>query len=477
MKRSLRSRGLFGRLLLCALLAAASSAPVSADQYGYDELGNVETLSNPRGVRSYTYDEIQRLDTETGYTGNRDHAYDLNGNRTTDGASAPGTPTTATYTSNTNRIATLNGAAVTLDAAGQITNDGLNSYTWDDAGRLKTVSRGGQLRATYYYDHKHRRTRKVTTAAAPQGAKTLVYHYDDQDRLIAETTETGAPVRSYLWAGEHLLAQVEYTLNATTGLYTVSRELLFELDHLGTPRQARLNTGTAVWRWESDGYGNTLPNEDPDGNGQKTYVYLRFPGQYFDEESGLHYNWHRYYVPRLGRYLSSDPIGVAGGVNTYAYAEGNSISFTDPHGLNPLAGAEAGFMGGTAVCGPICGAVGAAIGAGIGAWGANEAYNIYSESQERSSSAGKKKGIEQWNKHPPIQPGLYTCRYVMYFPEDQCKDGQCPPYVLGRGYSPMLTSAMSQARMETQEKIPPGCGHQHHGQMWCRYGGNSPFMP
>jgi RHS repeat-associated protein len=336
MKRSLRGRGSFGRLLLCALLAAATSAPVSADQYGYDELGNVETLSNPRGVRSYTYDEIQRLDTETGYSGNRDHAYDLNGNRTTDGASAPGTPTTATYTSNTNRIATLNGAAVTLDAAGQITNDGLNSYTWDDAGRLKTVSRGGQLRATYYYDHKHRRTRKVTTAAAPQGAKTLVYHYDDQDRLIAETTETGAPVRSYLWADTTLLAQVEYTLNATTGLYTVSRELLFELDHLGTPRQARLTGGSAVWRWESDGYGNTLPDEDPDGNGQKTYVYLRFPGQYFDEESGLHYNWHRYYVPRLGRYLSSDPIGVEGGDNIFAYANQNPISKIDPFGLTAI---------------------------------------------------------------------------------------------------------------------------------------------
>lgn len=333
MKRSLRGRGLFGRLLLCALLAGATSAPVSADQYGYDELGNVETLSNPRGVRSYTYDEIQRLDTETGYSGNRDHAYDLNGNRTTDGASAPGTPTMATYTSNTNRIATLNGAAVTLDAAGQITNDGLNSYTWDDAGRLKTVSRGGQLRATYYYDHKHRRTRKVTTAAAPQGAKTLVYHYDDQDRLIAETTETGAPVRSYLWADTTLLAQVEYTLNATTGLYTVSRELLFELDHLGTPRQARLTGGSAVWRWESDGYGNTLPDEDPDGNGQKTYVYLRFPGQYFDEESGLHYNWHRYYVPRLGRYLSSDPIGIEGGNNTFSYVLGNPLRYTDPKGL------------------------------------------------------------------------------------------------------------------------------------------------
>ncbi|EGK70167.1 hypothetical protein METUNv1_03554 [Methyloversatilis universalis FAM5] len=317
--------------MLC--MALVLSGAVRADSYEYDELGNLKTLTTPRGARAYTYDEIQRLDTETGYTGNRDHAYDLNGNRTTDGASAPGTPTTATYTSNTNRIATLNGAAVTLDAAGQITNDGLNSYTWDDAGRLKTVSRGGQLRATYHYDHKHRRTRKVTTAVAPQGAKTLVYHYDDQDRLIAETTQTGTPLRSYAWSDENLIGQVEYVANATNTGYEIGRIVYYELDHLGTPRQARERTGTVVWRWESDGYGNTLPNEDPDGNGQKTYVYLRFPGQYFDEESGLHYNWHRYYVPRLGRYLSSDPIGVVGGINTYRYANGNPLSFVDPLGL------------------------------------------------------------------------------------------------------------------------------------------------
>ncbi|WP_374339328.1 RHS repeat-associated core domain-containing protein [Methyloversatilis sp.] len=314
-------------------MVLALSGAVRADSYEYDELGNLKTLSSPRGTRTYSYDEIQRLDTETGYTGDRDHAYDLNGNRTTDGATAPGTPTTATYTSNTNRIATINGAAVTLDAAGQITNDGLNSYTWDDAGRLKTVSRGGQLRATYHYDYKHRRTRKVTTAAAPQGAQTVVYHYDDQDRLIAETTQTGTPLRSYAWSDENLIGQVEYVANATNTGYEIGRIVYYELDHLGTPRQARERTGTVVWRWESDGYGNTAADEDPDGNGQKTYVYLRFPGQYFDEESGLHYNWHRYYVPRLGRYLSSDPIGVEGGGNTYGYVEGNPLRYTDSMGL------------------------------------------------------------------------------------------------------------------------------------------------
>ena len=315
-------------LALIALLAMPGLS--RADSYQYDELGNVQTLSTPRGVRGYTYDEVQRLDTESGYTGTRDHAYDRNGNRTSDGASVP---TPVTFSAGSNRVATINGVSIVIDAAGQIASDGTNQLTWDDAGRLKTVSRSGTLYATYYYDHRQRRTRKVTTAAAPQGARTIVYHYDEADRLIAETSETGVPLRSYLWADDTLLAQVEYQFNATSGLYTVLRELIFELDHLGTPRQARLTDGTVVWRWESDGYGNTAPNQDPDGNGQATYVYLRFPGQYDDEESGLHYNGHRYYAPRLGRYLSSDPIGINGGSNTYAYVEGNPLSGVDPEGL------------------------------------------------------------------------------------------------------------------------------------------------
>nr|WP_306441347.1 RHS repeat-associated core domain-containing protein [Methyloversatilis sp. XJ19-13] len=109
--------------------------------------------------------------------------------------------------------------------------------------------------------------------------------------------------------------------------------LYLELDHLGTPRQARIDGGAIVWRWESDGYGTSPANEDPDGNGQPTTVNLRFPGQYYDEESGLHYNRHRYYVPRLGRYLSSDPIGIEGGTNTFAYANASPIRYIDPKGL------------------------------------------------------------------------------------------------------------------------------------------------
>ncbi len=104
-------------------------------------------------------------------------------------------------------------------------------------------------------------------------------------------------------------------------------------DHLATPKIATNPTGTVVWRWESRAFGNYKIEKDPDGDGTNVNVRLRFPGQFKDGESGLYYNWNRYYDPAIGRYVTSDPIGLDGGPNSYLYVGANPLSSIDPTGL------------------------------------------------------------------------------------------------------------------------------------------------
>jgi RHS repeat-associated protein len=327
---------------------------------GYDANGNVVSKTTPAGVTSFTYDPLDRIDPEAGPAGARNHDFDAGGNRTTDGAG-----TTAGFTPNTDRLAAINGVAVTLDAAGNLVSDGTYQYLWNSLGQLAELRKPDHtLIATYHYDHRNLRTRKVTTAAAPQGAGKTFYHYDQAGRLIAETTPGNTPQATYIWNGDILTGFIVH--QPTRTVYTV------QTDHLGSPFQVRTLAGQVVWRWESEAFGRTPPNEDVDGDGNKLTLNLRFPGQYFDRESGLHYNWHRYYSPRLGRYVQVDPIGIAGGLNVYEYARSNPLSYTDPLGLWSIGfelyggiggGINASYSNGTL---ELTGRVGVGLGGGFG---------------------------------------------------------------------------------------------------------------
>lgn len=107
-----------------------------------------------------------------------------------------------------------------------------------------------------------------------------------------------------------------------------AEELYFvHTDHLGTPRMITDANQQTVWE------GKQLPFGETDISNSQIEYNLRFPGQYYDSESGLHYNYFRDYDPSLGRYVQSDPIGLAGGLNTYAYVENSPFILIDPEGL------------------------------------------------------------------------------------------------------------------------------------------------
>jgi RHS repeat-associated protein len=113
---------------------------------------------------------------------------------------------------------------------------------------------------------------------------------------------------------------------------TATQAYFIHTDQIDTARLITDQSGQAVWTTDLEPFGANPPNENPVGRGTFTYNQ-RFPGQYFDRETGLHYNYHRDYDPQTGRYVESDPIGLAGGVNTYGYVKGNPIRYIDPLGL------------------------------------------------------------------------------------------------------------------------------------------------
>jgi RHS repeat-associated protein len=115
-------------------------------------------------------------------------------------------------------------------------------------------------------------------------------------------------------------------------------EHYYHNDHAGTPQKLTNAAGEITWAAYQEAFGRTtVDNGVTPQTTAATTNNLRFAGQYDDSETGLHHNGLRDYDPSTGRYLQTDPIGLAGGLNTYAYVEGDPVNFIDPTGENPAA--------------------------------------------------------------------------------------------------------------------------------------------
>jgi len=151
--------------------------------------------------------------------------------------------------------------------------------------------------------------------------------YDEAGHILGEYSSTGVLVQETVWMGDIPVATIRPSGSSVIVYYV-------HADHLNAPRMVtQPSTNKIAWRWDTDPFGTAVPNQNPAGLG--TFVYnLRYPGQYFDSETGLNQNYFRDFDPAVGRYIESDPIGLGSGVNTYAYGEDNPGMVTDRFGLD-----------------------------------------------------------------------------------------------------------------------------------------------
>ena len=203
----------------------------------------------------------------------------------------------------------------TYSASGAPLTVGQLRYVYDAKDQPIELYRDEQLVARYSYNGFGERIRKVvySTGKRPK----VTYFLYASSTLVAEAAENGDVVTQYVYLEDHRPVLKLHGQDA----------YLIHTDHLGTPRLMSDEQGQVRWQANYTPFGQAIiKRADID-------LSLRLPGQYVDEESGTHYNYRRNYDPATGRYLRSDPIGLGGGVNTYAYALAEPLGRSDPLGL------------------------------------------------------------------------------------------------------------------------------------------------
>ncbi|MDO8336431.1 MAG: RHS repeat-associated core domain-containing protein, partial [Candidatus Saccharibacteria bacterium] len=294
--------------------------------YGYDPVNNITSIVNSlnnSNSQSFSYDALNRLITANGGYGNLGYGYDAVGNRLSE--TRNGSSDIYQYETTSNRLTGITRASgnrnFTYDAAGnpiQRTADdnSAQTYSFNKANRLGSVSVNGTQTATYTYNPLGQRVLKTLANGSKE-----IYHYDESGQLIAVLDGAGVTLREYIYWGNQQIALVN---NGT--IYYIHN------DHLNTPQVMTNQSQQVVWMGDYEPFGKVAANAT-----NSVEIFSRFPGQYVDNETGLYYNYFRDYDPSIGRYIESDPIGLEGGINTYAYVGGNPLSYIDPHGLDASA--------------------------------------------------------------------------------------------------------------------------------------------
>jgi RHS repeat-associated protein len=297
--------------------------------YAYNAADDVlSAVDNVFGTQNFTYDALDRLSGAVGFYGAPQYRYDPVGNllRITNGAAA----TSLVYAAHSNRLTEVKSGSTAVrqfaySPAGNITSDQQSltqiALGYNQDNRLASIKNqpndGAAVSYDYFYDAFGQRLEKKELGSS--GVETA-YQYDLVGHLTEERELSGGASRTdYIYLGDRPIGMV--SPGSTLAYY--------ETGLIDTPQELTGGTRGVLWSADYQPFGQTKILVPDTQN-------LRFPGHYADAETGYYHNGFRDYDPTLGRYLESDPIGISGGLNTYAYADADPVTNSDPLGLQTL---------------------------------------------------------------------------------------------------------------------------------------------
>ncbi|MDJ1136089.1 putative T7SS-secreted protein [Streptomyces iconiensis] len=309
--------------------------------YTYRPDGHLIAVDDSReGTSRYALDATGRVTAVSARDWTESYAYDEAGNQTAAHwpTTHPGTEAQGPRTYAGTRIRTAGRLRYEHDAAGRVTTRQKRRlsrrpdtwrYTWDAEDHLTQVTTPDGTTWHYTYDPLGRRIAKHSVT------ERVDFTWDGPTLIEQTTTGPSLPnpvTLTWNHRGLHPISQTERITDETTQREVDTRFFAIVTDLIGTPTALVTEDGTTAWHTQRTLWGTTTWNTDA-----TTYTPLRFPGQYFDPETALHYNFHRHYDPETARYLSPDPLGLGPAPNPVAYVE-NPHTWADPLGLAPVDG-------------------------------------------------------------------------------------------------------------------------------------------
>lgn len=286
-------------------LTAISVPGVQSLGFTYDAANRITRIAN--GIdgsltQNFGYDAQSRLTSVFGDAANESYSYDANGNRLTQVVN--GASDTLSYAAASNRLLGRTGVTYGYDPQGNLASLSTGTtYQFDAFNRL--VQAAG---TSYYVNPEGQRLRKTSVAG------TTYFAPDLGNALMAENDD-GAWV-DYVWLNGRLIGRI-----------SGGQVEAIHVDQVGRPEAVTDAGRTLVWRAQNLAFTRNVVL----ANG--IALNLGFPGQYYDAETGYWNNGFRDYDAAVGRYVESDPIGLSGGANTYAYVGNGPLSYADPRGL------------------------------------------------------------------------------------------------------------------------------------------------